>query len=132
MFRIIGDTIEYDRRPVAMLLDGLNATTMDRVESSIFGASRDVDAEVEAAVKEADEAHEKEMLDVTAERDEAIKERDALEETLLALEGGYEAHELVAEAKAEATKWREIAETNRKAYYDLLAVVEKRKARKPR
>lgn len=132
MFRIIGDTIEYDRRPVAMLLDGLNATTMDRVESSIFEASRDVDAEVEAAVKEADEAHEKEMLDVTAERDEAIKERDALEETLLALDGGYEAHELVAEAKAEATKWREIAETNRKAYYDLLAVVEKRKARKPR
>ena len=127
MFRIIGDMIEYEYRPFARIVDGLGATFRDQAESMVDRTKglAEIELEHEKEMEEADNAHATEILAVE-------EERDALEETLRALEGGYKAHELVAEARSDAAKWREIAETNRKAYYDLLAVVEKRKARKPR
>ena len=117
-FRIIGDEIEYEFRPFARIVAPEHSTLRMYAEDEIWlldPKKRDAeDTEWKNAV-EAEHAAEIERLESTIEmlRSEVDKYLGVLND----IDGGATCAELIAEAQASEAKWREIAETNRAAYY---------------
>ena len=121
MFRIIGDEIEYLHVPFARIIASEHSTIRECAVDELWNCDpkkRDAeDTEWKNAV-EAEHTAEIERLESTIEmlQSEVDKYLGALND----IDGGATCAELIAAAQASEAKWREIAETNRRAYYEAI------------
>ena len=135
MFRIIGDEIEYLHQPFAHIVASPYSTLRDCAEGEIWlcdAAKREAEEqkwrdEIEAAHAEEINELEMKISDLDDEKtrlemkiSDLDDEKTRLEKMLAAIDGGASALELIAEAKVNELKWREIAEANRKAYLEAI------------
>ena len=120
-FRIIGDEIEYEFRPFARIVAPEHSTLRMYAEDEIWlldPKKREAeDLEWKESV-EKEHAAEVGRLESTVEmlRAEVDKYLGVLNE----IDGGATCAEIIAAAQASEAKWREIAETNRAAYYEAI------------
>ena len=121
MFRIIGDEIEYLHQPFARIVASPYSTLRDCAEDEIWlcdAAKRE--AEEQKWRDEIEAAHAEEINELEMKISDLDDEKTRLEKMLAAIDGGASALELIAEAKVNELKWREIAEANRKAYLEAI------------
>ncbi len=119
MFDIIAEhEIVYGGRTVAYLAHGINATMYDRVAGELLSAKteEEIADEIESAVKTREAELDETIKEITAERDEAIAERDRAWKLLAEIDNGMTAFELIENMRMEIADWKKIAEDNRAAY----------------
>jgi hypothetical protein len=121
MIRIIGDEIEYAGRVVARFIVPSFDTWRNRATDDLEDCDPDrVEKERDDAIAEIEKMLQDEITGLKNDLATVTEERDALEKIVEALDGGATCAELIAAAQAYEAKWREIAETNRAAYYEAI------------
>ena len=119
MIRIIGDEIEYAGRVVARFVVPSFDTWRNRVTDDLEDCDPNrVEKERDDAIAEIESAHAEEVEALRSELKDAEEERDRYGKLLDEIDGGATCAEIIAAAQVSEAKWREIAETNRAAYYE--------------
>lgn len=106
-FRIIGDEIEYDYRPVARFIVPASCSARYHAEADIKDCDPEVAADARAQeIKALDDDYRKTIDDLESKVDELEAENKKLYAIVYEIDNGGTLHEIATRAEAEAAEWR--------------------------